>query len=250
MPSWVVAVAGTFALSMVSAYIFLRLRCRRAGHPFGPRAKWWAAGIVVITATVSTGLGVAWVAASHHIRAVYAGLLLPSGLWLGESLSRRSHQRDSQMPRRLFACLTLPLRRLNDRMVEDLQDWCEVRAKVVWQRPRQMSEAVQYYYNQVTGRLKDVQALQQLDYWRQSIAHKTKIVLLIDRRADPDEIRDALQSHPDTENMRKYDADDLKNLARRLEADAGNEMLLFLASLYRHGYRKLLIYPARTRGRY
>jgi hypothetical protein len=34
-------------------------------------------------------------------------------------------------------------------------------------------------------------------------------------------------------------------LARRLESDATNELNLFLASVYRLGYHKLLIYPFR-----
>ena len=54
MPSWV-GVVGTFVLSLLLAYGFLRLRCHGVGPPFGPRAKVWAFIIVVATAIVSTG---------------------------------------------------------------------------------------------------------------------------------------------------------------------------------------------------
>ena len=39
MPSWVIGVAGTFVLSLIIAYGFLRLRCRGIGPPVGPRAE-------------------------------------------------------------------------------------------------------------------------------------------------------------------------------------------------------------------
>lgn len=249
MPSWVAGVVGTFALSLVSAYGFLQLRYRKAGRPFGPHAKWWAAAVIVITAAVSTGLGVAAVAASHHVRAVYVGLILPSGLWLGESFNERARQRGSLVPKQLIARLTLPLRRLNDGMGDDMQDWCDARLRVVWQKPQRISDAAHYYYSQVAGRLKDVQAREELIRWRESIAHKVKIVLLIDREPTPARLHVALQSHPSTRNVRKYAPDDLPLLARRLEKEAESEFGLFLASLYRLGHRKLLIYPFRTSDR-
>lgn len=154
MPSWVAGVVGTFALSLVSAYGFLQLRYRKAGRPFGPHAKWWAAAVIVITAAVSTGLGVAAVAASHHVRAVYVGLILPSGLWLGESFNERARQRGSLVPKQLIARLTLSLRRLNDGMGDDMQDWCDARLRVVWQKPQRISDAAHYYYSQVAADLR------------------------------------------------------------------------------------------------
>jgi hypothetical protein len=248
MPSWVPAVVVTLAVSTVSAYGFLLLRCRGRGRPFGPLARWWAVATIVFTAAVSTGLGVAAVAASHHVRAAYVGLVLPSSLLLGESISRRIRDRDRLMPERLVACLTLPLHRLSDRMGEDLQNWCDARLQPVWENAQQISGAAIYYYSQVENRVKDTQAREELDRSRQSIVRKCKIVLLIDRETDPDRLWAALRSHLDMQNMNKYSADDLVNLARRLEIEAGNELLLFLAHLYRLGYRKLLIYGFRTPG--
>src|SRR5258708_17165779 len=84
MLSWDVLV-GTILLSQVSAYGFLRLRCRGTGNPFGRRARRWAITIVVITATLATGVGLAAIAAGNHTIAAYVCLILPSGLGLGEA---------------------------------------------------------------------------------------------------------------------------------------------------------------------
>ena len=244
MPGWVVPVFATFVVSTVSACVFLWLRCRGIGRAFGPRAKWWAVVIVVGTAVVSTAVSVAAIAAGHHVNAAFVGLVLPGVLWLGEPFSQRL-QRGSLIPRGLAAYFTLPLRRHNDRMGEDLSDWCDVRVRVVWQNPQRILDATRYYYNQAAGRLKSVQAQEELDSRRDSIIHKIKIVQMIDRGSDPDKVRDALQSHPATQNTRKYSIDYLGHLARRLEHEAGSELALLLAHLYRLGYRKLLIYPSR-----
>jgi hypothetical protein len=76
MPSWVIGVAGTFVLSFIVAYGFLRLRCRGIGPPFGPRARYWAFFIVVSTAVMSSLVGLLLVIASKHVPA-YVGIVVP-----------------------------------------------------------------------------------------------------------------------------------------------------------------------------
>lgn len=246
MPNWVIGVAVTIALSMVSAYVFLLLRCRGAGYPFGPRSKIWAITVVVTTAAISTALGVAAVAASHHVRAAYVGLVVPSALWLGKASAQRSRRRGSLLPKPLAGSLTLPLRRLDDRMGDDLQDWCDARSAAVSGNPRWVADAAQYYCNQVAGRLKDDRAREELSCWRESIQHKIKIVRLIGLDETPERLHTALQSHASTSNTRKYNLDDPPRLARRLHSEAQHELHLILASVYRRGHHKLLIYPFRT----
>src|SRR5437660_9283183 len=116
MPGWIAAVAGTFALSVVSAYVFLRLSCGKSGNPFGRRAKWWAMTVIVLTAIVSTGVSLAAVAVSDHARAAVLGLVIPSGLWIGQASTQRSLQRTATALRSVVNCLTLPLRQLYDSM--------------------------------------------------------------------------------------------------------------------------------------
>jgi hypothetical protein len=240
--SWVEGGVGTFALSLMVAYWFLRLRCRGIGPPFGPRARYWALFIVVGTAIVSTGVGLLILAASHDPGTAYVGIVVPGGL----RLSRWPPQRDRDLlPGTLSALLTLPFSRLYDRMGDDMEDWCDTRLAAAAAEPRWISDAVTYYHRNVAGGLRNAQARADLDRWRASITHKISVVELINADADPARVRAALQLHPSTQNTRKYSDHDLPRLARRLEAEALNELHLFLAYVYRLGYHKLLIYPFR-----
>ena len=240
MPDWVVGVVGTFALSPILASRFLLLRCRGIGSPFGPRARPWALLIVVATAIVSTGVGLIVGVASHQPLAAYAGIIVPSGLWfINVPPSRDLDLR----PRTRAALLTLPFSRLYDRMGDDMQDWCDTRLRAASGKPQWIADAVTYYSDQVEGRLKNERARANLESWRESITHKIGIVRLISRDTTPARLETVLQLHPATQNMRRYADDDLLRLARRLEAEALNELHLFLASVYRLGYHNLPPYP-------
>jgi len=241
MLSWIVDVVGTFALSLVFAAWFLRLRCRGIGPPFGPRARPWAVVIVAGTAIVSTGLGLVLVAASHHVHVAYAGLVVPGGLWLANVSAPQ--YRPGASP--VSAWLRRPLGRLYDAMGEDLQAWCDTRRDAAAGTPQWISDAAKYYYAQVEGRLKDREAQAELGRWRESIVHKINIVRLISLDTTPARLKASLQMHSSTRHIRKYADGDLQRLARRLETEALNELHLFLAYVYRLGYHKLLIYPFR-----
>jgi hypothetical protein len=243
MPSWVI-VAGTILLSLVSAYGFLRLRCRGGGNPFGRRARWWALAIVVFTAAVSTGVGLAAIAAGGHTIAAYVGLILPSGLWLGKASSQHVWRDTGTLPAHLAALATLPFRRLDERMGDDMQDWCDIRTRAASRMPQWLSDAAEYYYNQVR-RVKDARAREQLSRWRESIEHKIRIVRLVCLQTTAERLQAAMHDHPATRDGRKYAVDDLSRLTRRLIAEAENELHLFLALVYRLGYHRLLIYPFR-----
>ena len=246
MPSWVSGIIATFVLSSASAYVFLRLRCKGTGSPFGPHARWWAGIVIVATAAVSTGVGLAAVAADDHMGPAYIGLILPSGLWLAKVSTERGRQlRDSQWGKRLTAYLIFPLRRLNDGIGDDLEEWCNARVQAVAKMPHRTSEAAQYYYSQVANRLKDRAALRELTRWLGSIEHKIEILRLIRLDTTTERLQAALQNHDSTSHMLKY-IHDRQRLADRLVSDAQNELHLLLASLYRLGYHKLLIFPARA----
>jgi len=226
----VVHVVVTFVLSLLAAYGFLLLCCRRAGNPFGPRARAWAVLIVVATAAVSAALGLLLAAASHP-SAAYLGLLVPSSLWLTTLAQRDPH--------------LVPFGPLYDRMGDDMEDWCDTRLRAAAQKPQWIAAAANYYYDQVEARIRDERARDELDEWRESIVHKIGVVRLIFAEAPAGEVRDALQTHPGTRDTRRYHDDDPARLAARLESEALNELHLFLAYIYRLGYHKLLIYPFR-----
>src|SRR5690348_12011178 len=231
MPGWFAGVAGTFVLSMVSAYAFLRLRCRGSGYPFSPRAKWWAMSVILLTAILATGVSLAAVAVTDHVRAAFLGLVIPSGLWIGQVVTQEGRQRGAAWLRRLIACLTFPLRQLYDRMGDDLQDWCDARLDAASKTPQRVAEATHYYHNQVATRLRNNQAREQLKRWRESIEHKASIIRLITLDTTPARLNAALQWHPSTRDSGRYTTDDLAYLADRLESEAQNELYLYLAQV-------------------
>jgi hypothetical protein len=53
MLGWVVGGVGTFVVSLIFACMFLQMRCRGVGPPFGPHARPWAIFVAVATALVS-----------------------------------------------------------------------------------------------------------------------------------------------------------------------------------------------------
>jgi hypothetical protein len=241
MPSWVIGVAGTFVLSLIVAYGFLRLRCRRIGPPFGPRARYWSLFIVVSTAIVSGAVGLLISVAGRHVPA-YVGIVVPSGLWL----SKLPPQRDRDLlPPTLAGLLTLPFSRLYDRLGDDMAAWVDLRVRAVSSDPQWVADAAQYYSNQAERLRSESPARAALDRWRDSIKHKIAVARLINLDAGQERLRAALHLHPSTARVRVETADDLGRLADRLETEALNELRLFLAYIYRLGYHSMLIYPRR-----
>jgi hypothetical protein len=237
MLGWVVGGIGTFVVSLAFACVFLKMRCRGLGPPFGPHARPWGLFIAVATALVAAGFGLLILAASHETPAALAGIVVPGGLWLTRVAPPRDRLR--------AGWLTRPLSHLYDAMGEDMQDWCNTRHRAAAEEPQWISDAATYYYDQVKGRIKDQRALDELRDWRDSIVHKITIVRLINLETTPARLHDSLLKHPSTHNLRRYAEDDPERLSRRLESDATNELDLFLARVYRLGYHKLLIYPFR-----
>lgn len=198
--------------------------------------------VVLMTATVASGLGVAAVAVSDHLRAVYVGVLLPSGLWLGKRSTSQRSRRGGTLLRTLVTEVTLPLRCLDDSMGDDMQNWCQARTAAVGPSPELIYDAAEHYYLQVANQVKDRQKHHDLDIRIGSIKHKVSIARQARLRTGSAALRDDLEDHPSTCGNKKYTADDPILLACRLESDAENELQLLLACIYRLGYRKLVTY--------
>jgi hypothetical protein len=241
MPSWAAGAAGTFAISAVSAYLFLRLRCRGIGYPLGHRARRWTITIVLLTAALSTGLGLAAASAGGHLRAAYISAIVPSGLWLGQ-VSANRRRRGDVLPRELIDGLMLPFHRLDGRMGDDMQDWCDVRCAAVAGDSQLISDAAEHYYIQVANQLKHDQERAEVERLRASIMHKAKTAQLAGLATTPARLQAALRAHAGTSDPRKYAAGDPQQLADRLTFEAANELHLLLAYFYRLGYRKLVIH--------
>jgi hypothetical protein len=187
-------------------------------------------------AVLSTGAGILIGAASGSMGAAYAGLVLPSGLWLGRASVSRGVQ---------DAWEVWPLSRLYAAMGMDMQEWRATRVEAASVELQWISDAVRYYADQVEGRIRDGQALGKLVLWRESITHKIMVLQLINLGTTPVRVRAALQSHRSTKDMPRYAGMGFGLLAERLESDAKSELDLYLDCIYHHGYHQLLIYPFR-----
>src|SRR5260370_42617510 len=87
-------------------------------------------------------------------------------------------------------------------MGEDMQDWCDARLRAAAAKPRWLSDAAEYYYNQVGIRLKDGRARDQLARWREAIGHKIAVVRLIGLATTEARLQSALPDHPATRARR------------------------------------------------
>jgi hypothetical protein len=237
MLGWVVDVVVTFALSLASACYFLRLRSRRVGPPFGPRARYWASPIVAAAAMVSTGVGMVIVAASGTKGGALAGIAVPSGLWLGRASAPRGGVQD--------AWQVWPLSRLYEAMGEDMENWRTTRLTAASHEPQWISDAVQYYASLVERKVKDDTERSKLRGWRESIVQKIRVVRLINLDTTAARVQAAMQSHAATKRMGVYAGMNFERLAERLMSDAKSELNLYLDCIYHLGYHKLLIYPFR-----
>ncbi|HLX48376.1 MAG TPA: hypothetical protein VKS82_08590 [Streptosporangiaceae bacterium] len=229
---------------MVTAYVFLRLRCRGIGYPFGPLARWWSYSIITLTAIISAFLGLAAGAASGQVHVAYVGVVLPIGLLLGRAPGDMG-TRAGRAPGWLSHVLSFPLRRLNDRMGDDMHNWCQERHRAVADNPKWVADAAQYYCNQVAGRIKDGRTELYLGRLRESIQHKIKVMRAIELGDSPARLRNALQAHPATANQHQFTVDDLDLLSGRLRTEAEHELGMLLAFIHKRGFHKLLIYPFR-----
>jgi hypothetical protein len=166
---------------------------------------------------------------------------VPSGLWLGKASANR-RLRGALLPRKLIAGISMPFDRLDGRMGDDMQAWCDVRSAAASANPELISDAAEHYYLQVANLLKYAQPRAELDRRRRSIRHKVNAARLASLATTPARLQATLQSHPSTRDPRKYSADDPPRLASRLSSEAENELHLMLAYIYRLGHRKLVVY--------
>ncbi len=235
MVSWA-SIAVTAALSVILSFVFLLASSRGVRRMFGPRSTRWATGLIAVTAAASTGLGVILAVTDVHIDAIYLGLVLPIILWLSNpNWVPGGGQEYGQN------LLSAPLRRLYDRMGDDMQEWNDARLKAVAGRPDWVSDAASYYYRQVVTRQKG-EVPGELGHWAESIAHKASVVRLINLDVPQERLLLALRSHSSTSNLSRYEIDDYPRLAERLEFEAFNELSLLLGRIYRLGYRRLPVY--------
>jgi hypothetical protein len=244
MPGWVTGVVLTGLLSIISAWGFLLARCRGDGRAFGPTSKWWAVAVVLTTGAAASVLGVAGAAAGHHVRAFYIGLAVPSALWLDKAAKQRSSREggsNTLLPEALVVWLTFFVQRMDDRMGDDLQAWCDDRVRVASGNPLLLLEAARYYHGCIVVRFRRNDACRKdFDVAMESIRHKVEVIRLIDRGATEDRVNTELRKNPSTRPLAgRYE---LGYLESRLQDSAENDLAFMLAEAYRRGCDKLVIY--------
>jgi hypothetical protein len=148
-------IGTTFGLALVSAGVFLALRCHREGRLFGPSSRWWAFAAMTLTSVTSTAAAFAGVALMRVVPPFVLGVVVPSGLWLGniERIQRRRpEERRGRLPEVPTLGLALLLDRLHQAMADDRLTWCETRVDQMW-RQDQLLAAARHYHAAVKERL-------------------------------------------------------------------------------------------------
>src|SRR5712692_7635092 len=115
----------------------------------------------------------------HHRRPAYIGLIVPSGLWLGKVAEQRhSRLRGRWRPEaeKLAGWLTFFVRRMDDRIGDDLEVWCDERLRAACGSPAVLGQATIYYHERIVARWpKGDRRRQALDRAKDSILHKVGV---------------------------------------------------------------------------
>jgi hypothetical protein len=231
----------TFALALISATIFLLLRCEGKGRVFGPRSRWWAGSVIGLTSVISAAASYIAMTATHHVPStiLVLGVLAPSTLWLGEirqgSVERRNVYRDAST-----LWLTRILARMHEAMAEDRMDWCEAHLDPHWE-PDEVLRATRFYHDYLEERLTaEERRRARLRWLMHNIEARLDVARLIGSGAARAKVAAALgPSRLAQESRYRRSLDDLGRLAALLRHDAERDVARMLAVAYNAGYHRL-----------
>jgi hypothetical protein len=251
--------ALTFGVACVSAAFFLWLRSEDKGRVTGPHTRWWAAGVIGLTGVLSTAVAfclVYLVSMVHREVPAYVslGIVMPSTLWLGEirqgSPERRNPYRDA-----LTFWLSWLLRRLDEGMVEDGEEWCRRHIVSTWTGD-ELIMAAHTYHDYLRERLSPSERQRyRISGLMQSVESRLDIALLVEDNprlsngGGRAKINAALASAKLPQQRYRRSVDDLARLALMLRSDASQDLIRMLRVAYRAGLRRLPVYqPPRRPG--
>ncbi|MDP9796525.1 hypothetical protein J2S43_005037 [Catenuloplanes nepalensis] len=234
----------TFVLASVSATVFLLLRCKGKGRPFGPSARRWALAVIGVTSVLSTGTAALAVLIVSQLPAALLGLgvAAPSMLWLSELSKRAADRRD--LRRDLSSVwLTRLLTRLQEGMADDRQNWCEERVDDEWSSD-ELSMAARYYHEYLMERLTvEERRRGRIHAQLNAIQSRLDVVHLIEASASRAKVVAALQGSRITKEPRYAKAaDDLGRMAGILRHDAYRDLIRLLGLAYNAGHHKMAPY--------
>ncbi|WP_405146596.1 hypothetical protein OG589_05080 [Sphaerisporangium sp. NBC_01403] len=231
----------TFVLAMISATVFLILRCQRLGRPFGPSSRWLALVVIILTALATTLVALVVTGLNDELRAL-VGVVAPSGLWLGYMRQRQDGRRSLGQEVMTFWLASL-LERLHQAMAEDREVWCESRVDDTWST-HQLSMAAEHYHERIRQRMSaDERRRERVQSRLQAIERRLDVAALIEDGAGKSKVVTALSSSPVTRKTRyqRY-LNDFARLHGVLVHDAERELMRLLDSAYRCGLRSLTRY--------
>jgi hypothetical protein len=252
----------TFGLACVSAAFFLWLRSEDKGLALGPRSRLWALAVTALTGALSTALafvlhGLANVVGNDfpsYVSHVGLGAVMPSTLWLAEIRQgggeRRNPYRDA-----LTLWLSWLLRRLDEGMVEDKEEWCRDHIVVAWSTD-ELIMAAHYYEDYLRERLSALERSRyRLNALIQAIESRLDIARLIEDNprltnggvrpsngSTRGKVSTALTTARLSQERYKRSLDDLTRLAQLLRNDARQDLIRLLRVAYRAGLRRLPVY--------
>jgi hypothetical protein len=237
----------TLAFAAASATVFLILRCRGVGRPFGPGSRRCALAVVGLTSLVSTAAAVASATVLQHIPPVLVGAAAPSGLWLGHIRQRADGRRGvgQEMSTLWLAWL---LDRMHQGMAEDRLKWCEKRVDPLW-GIHELSSAANFYYEYLKERLSPEEHRRERIHSRlQAIERRLDVAQLIEDDAARSKVVGALRASRVTKEPRyeRY-LNDLPRLGGILRHDAERDLVRLLSSGYRAGCYRLQAFTPSVR---
>lgn len=245
MPSGILGLDLTFALTCASATFFLFLRCHGQGRPFGPRSRWWALAVIGVTGVVSTAATFIAVIVVNQLPSAFFGLgvAAPSGLWLSEIRSRGGDGRRSPLRDVSTLWLTRLLARLHEGMAEDRLAWCEERVDQGWGAD-ELGMAARFYQEYLRERLSPEERRRGRIYAQvHAIEARLHVGELIENGVERTKVVAALQESRATKDPRysRYQSD-MSRLADILRHDAERDLVRLLGAAYTAGYYKMPVY--------
>lgn len=230
----------TFGLAWVSAGVFLALRCHREGRPFGPSSRWWALAAMALTSAYSTIAAFASVALTRVVPPFALGIVVPSGLWLGNIERPRPEDRRGRLPEVPTLGLALLLDRLHQAMADDRLTWCETRIDEMW-RVDQLLAAARYYHAAVKERLPAAERRRvRIDARLKAIEDRLEVVRIIQNGAPASKVHTAMRAARVTREKRyeRYRTH-LMRLSAVLRHDAEQDLIRLLEVAYKFRFYRL-----------
>ncbi|GGS92535.1 hypothetical protein ACIBIZ_36830 [Nonomuraea spiralis] len=248
-PKWVAQAALTVGLAVISAVVFLLLRCQGRGRPFGPAGWRLALTVSLLTGGLSAGVALAGHALLDDALATVLGAVAPSGLWLSQMRAKQDERRSLGREVATFWLVSL-LTRLDQAMAEDERVWCEKRVDPSW-NVYELSLAAARYHERIRDRLSaDDRRRERVHARLDAVERRLDVAALIEDGAARSKVATALtlSRHTRTPRYERY-LGNLNRLHGVLRHDAENDVLRLLAAAYRAGYRSLPGYVPPSRAR-